>query len=246
MTGLEKIQQLRELIQKQDNSADLNQAAKAMAEIIDADLYLLGKDGGILGGFNKAEGKNKSLQLNPDLQQRMAFIFQPTLNMPLGTNLFKDGKSGNGVVLTIYPLIIGGTRWGNLVLSRGNNKFSDEEIPVIEAATLVADILLSDVGSEKKDMESQMKGNAQVSLDSLSYSELEAIRNVFAELAGDEGFLVASKVADRIGITRSVIVNAMRKLESAGVVESRSLGMKGTYIRVKNPYFLSELANRRR
>jgi len=36
----------------------------------------------------------------------------------------------------------------------------------------------------------------------------------------------------------------MRKLESAGVVESRSLGMKGTYIRVKNPYFLSELASK--
>ncbi len=39
--------------------------------------------------------------------------------------------------------------------------------------------------------------------------------------------IVASKVADRVGITRSVIVNALRKLESAGVIESRSLGMKG-------------------
>jgi len=63
-------------------------------------------------------------------------------------------------------------------------------------------------------------------------------------LGGEEGFLVASKVADRIGITRSVIVNAMRKLESAGVVESRSLGMKGTYMKVKNPYFLDQLAKK--
>ncbi len=37
---------------------------------------------------------------------------------------------------------------------------------------------------------------------------------------GNEGILVASKVADRVGITRSVIVNALRKLESAGVIES--------------------------
>ena len=36
----------------------------------------------------------------------------------------------------------------------------------------------------------------------------------------------------RIGITRSVIVNALRKLESAGIIESRSLGMKGTYLKV--------------
>lgn len=33
--------------------------------------------------------------------------------------------------------------------------------------------------------------------------------------------------ADRIEITRSVIVNALRKLESAGIIESRSLGRKG-------------------
>ncbi len=84
----------------------------------------------------------------------------------------------------------------------------------------------------------------KTALDSLSYSELVAMRNVFQELGGEEGFLVASKVADRIGITRSVIVNAMRKLESAGVVESRSLGMKGTYIKVKNPDFLAELGRK--
>ena len=71
-----------------------------------------------------------------------------------------------------------------------------------------------------------------------------AIKGIFKELGGEEGFLVASKVADRIGITRSVIVNALRKLESAGVLESRSLGMKGTYIKVKNGNFLAELKRR--
>ena len=66
----------------------------------------------------------------------------------------------------------------------------------------------------------------------LSFSELEAIIHIFDELDGDEGILVASKIADRVGITRSVIVNALRKFESAGVIESRSSGMKGTYIKV--------------
>ncbi len=52
---------------------------------------------------------------------------------------------------------------------------------------------------------------------------------------------MASKIADRSGITRSVIVNALRKLESAGVVESRSLGMKGTRIKITNSKFKDEL-----
>ena len=60
-------------------------------------------------------------------------------------------------------------------------------------------------------------------------------------MGGSNGLLVASKIADKVGITRSVIVNALRKLESAGVVEVRSLGMKGTYIRVLNDYLLEEL-----
>jgi len=53
--------------------------------------------------------------------------------------------------------------------------------------------------------------------------------------------VVASRVADRVGVTRSVIVNALRKLESAGIIESRSLGMKGTFIRISSALFLEEL-----
>ena len=75
----------------------------------------------------------------------------------------------------------------------------------------------------------------------LSYSEVEAAINILGELDGDEGLLVASKIADRVGITRSVIVNALRKFESAGVIESKSLGMKGTYIKVLNEYLLEEI-----
>lgn len=81
----------------------------------------------------------------------------------------------------------------------------------------------------------------QSAISTLSFSELEAIIHIFDELGGTEGILVASKVADRVGITRSVIVNALRKFESAGVIESRSSGMKGTYIKVLNDYILKNL-----
>ena len=90
--------------------------------------------------------------------------------------------------------------------------------------------------------EARSKAVVQMAINSLSYSELEAIEHIFEELDGNEGLLVASKIADRVGITRSVIVNALRKLESAGVIESRSLGMKGTYIKVLNDKFLNALA----
>ena len=65
--------------------------------------------------------------------------------------------------------------------------------------------------------------------------------HIFEELNGMEGILVASKIADKVGITRSVIVNALRKFESAGVIESRSSGMKGTYIKVLNDMVFDEV-----
>lgn len=80
------------------------------------------------------------------------------------------------------------------------------------------------------------KAAINMAINSLSYSEKEAIEHIFDELGASEGLLVASKVADRVGITRSVIVNALRKLESAGVIESRSLGMKGTFIKIKRTF----------
>ena len=54
-----------------------------------------------------------------------------------------------------------------------------------------------------------------------------------------KGFLWQARLPT--GCTRSVIVNALRKFESAGVIESRSSGMKGTYIKVLNDVVFDEL-----
>ena len=106
--------------------------------------------------------------------------------------------------------------------------------------TVVGLEMLRSVNEESAE-ETRKEHIVQSAISTLSYSELEAIIHIFDELDGAEGILVASKIADRVGITRSVIVNALRKFESAGVIESRSSGMKGTYIKVINDYVLRNL-----
>ena len=106
--------------------------------------------------------------------------------------------------------------------------------------TVVGLEMLRSVNEESAE-ETRKEHIVQSAISTLSYSELEAIIHIFDELDGAEGILVASKIADRVGITRSVIVNALRKFESAGVIESRSSGMKGTYIKVINDYDLRNL-----
>ena len=49
-----------------------------------------------------------------------------------------------------------------------------------------------------------------MAIGTLSYSEIEAVEQIFSELDGNEGLLVASKIADRSGITRSGLGHARR------------------------------------
>lgn len=94
---------------------------------------------------------------------------------------------------------------------------------------------------QKQEEEAREEGVVKMAISTLSYSEIEAVHKIFEELKEMEGILVASKIADKSRITRSVIVNALRKLESAGVIESKSLGMKGTHIKVMNNKFYEQL-----
>lgn len=78
----------------------------------------------------------------------------------------------------------------------------------------------------------------------LSYSEAIAVKQIFAdynENPWDEKNLIASKIADSKGVTRSVVVNAMKKMQMTGILTTRSCGMKGTVITVMDKGKLSKL-----
>ena len=124
---------------------------------------------------------------------------------------------------------------------RNDRPYDIEEIIVREYGTTVVGLEMMRSVHEENAEENRKVQIVKSAISTLSFSELEAIIHIFDELDGTEGILVASKIADRVGITRSVIVNALRKFESAGVIESRSSGMKGTYIKVLNDVVFQEL-----
>ena len=82
-----------------------------------------------------------------------------------------------------------------------------------------------------------------MALETLSFSEKDALGRIMGQLSESEGLIVTSKVAAQYGLTNSVVVNALRKMESARLIETKSLGMKGTYIKILNPY-LKETADK--
>ncbi|MBE3587003.1 MAG: GTP-sensing pleiotropic transcriptional regulator CodY [Thermoanaerobacteraceae bacterium] len=147
----------------------------------------------------------------------------------------------NNKVTTVVPIVGAGSRLGTLILAKFGENFNDEDLILAEYGATVVGMEILRARAGRMEEEARKRAAVQIALGTLSYSELDAVQHIFEELDGEEGLLVASKIADRVGITRSVIVNALRKFESAGVIESKSLGMKGTYIRVLNDRLLEEL-----
>lgn len=251
---LEKTRRINRLLQRTAGHAvNFEEMTRILSDLIQANVYVVSRRGAILGyslldsfecdvmirevlaenafpsGYNNGLLKIDETYPNISQESRRCVFFHEK-------PCIYENK-----ITTIIPVNGAGDRLGTLVISRFGREFNDEDLVLAEyGATVVAmEILRSK--SEELEMEARKKAAVKVAIDTLSYSELEAVQHIFEELGGEEGLLVASKIADRVGITRSVIVNALRKFESAGVIESRSLGMKGTHIRVLNDRLLGEL-----
>ena len=174
------------------------------------------------------------------LNERLLSVLSTKENVNLSTLGFNPDMVKKFQAL-LAPIEIGGERLGTLFMYKQDDSYEIDDIILCEYGTTVVGLEMMRSVNEENAEEVRKQQIVKSAISTLSASELEAIKHIFEVLDGDEGILVASKIADRVGITRSVIVNALRKFESAGVIESRSSGMKGTYIKVINDVVFDEL-----
>ena len=140
------------------------------------------------------------------------------------------------------PIVVGNTRLGSLTLCRPNNDFNEEEVLCANIALSVCIILLRQKKSEWLANKKRRLDSVRTVINTLSFSELEATTHILKTVEGNEIMLVAGHIAKKLKMASSVITGALRKLEGADLIETRSLGMKGTYIRIKDVLLAEELA----
>lgn len=249
----ERARAVNRLLQHTGGPVQFEEMARVMSEVIAANVFVIGRGGRVLGCAVAdtfacdllPDGVAQTGQVPERFNRAILAITEERANTaaPDGLCLFDADRPCHldGKVTTVVPVVGGGQRLGTLLLSRRGSPFEEEDLVLAEWGATVVGMEILRSKTFEIEAEARQKAAVQVAVGTLSFSELEAVQNIFQELDGTEGLLVASRIADRIGITRSVIVNALRKFESAGVIESRSLGMKGTYIRVLNEYLLPEL-----
>lgn len=54
-----------------------------------------------------------------------------------------------------------------------------------------------------------------------------------------EGIVVVKKISEANSLTPSTFINALRKLQSAGIAQVRSHGPKGTYIKISTQHLIT-------
>ncbi len=226
-----------------------------LTDILESNVLVISRKGKTLGS-SRADGVSVLGEMisdhvgdfiDPLLNERFLAILSTKENVNLETLGF-TGEEIHQYQAIVNPIEIAGERLGTVFMYRTQKPYEIDDIILSEYGTTVVGLEMMRSQSEENEEENRKTQVVKSALNTLSYSELEAIVHIFDELNGNEGVLVASRIADRVGITRSVIVNALRKFESAGVIQSKSSGMKGTYIKVMNDAVytqLDELRNQR-
>ena len=255
---LDKTRKINKLLHNNNShKVVFNDICEVLSNILLSNVLVISRKGKVLGIKNHQDIEVIDELINNEvggyidslLNERLLGVLSTKENVNLETLGFEHTEIDRYQAI-ITPIDIAGERLGTVFMYRKEHHYEIDDIILVEYGTTVVglEMMRSVVGLEM--MRSVHEENAEETrkvsivksaISTLSFSELEAIQHIFDELDGSEGILVASKIADRVGITRSVIVNALRKFESAGVIESRSSGMKGTYIKVLNDVVFDEL-----
>lgn len=246
---LDKTRKIGKLLHNNNSSKVVfNDICEVMREIVSSNVQVISRKGKVLGvaksddvdSINELIDESVGGFIDAMLNERLLGVLSTKENVNLETLGF-ESQDIRKFQAIITPIEIAGERLGTLFIYKCNTQYDIDDIILCEYGTTVVGLEMLRAVNEESAEESRKLAVVKSAISTLSFSEMEAITHIFEELNGMEGILVASKIADRVGITRSVIVNALRKFESAGVIESRSSGMKGTYIKVLNDVVFDEV-----
>ncbi|MEG0012653.1 MAG: GTP-sensing pleiotropic transcriptional regulator CodY [Cellulosilyticaceae bacterium] len=242
---LQKMRKVNRLLQRVGSDRVVfSDICEVISDVIQSNVVVISSKSKVLGINNIFANDliNQEQYVGYSINDQLISMMDVRENISMET-IFADSANSASYIGCIVPIVAGGQRLGTFLTYKEKNQgnYGTEDLILCEyGATIVAVEVLSSLKDETDEEERKIT-IVKSAIGTLSYSELEAIFHIFEKLDGTEGLLIASKIADKVGITRSVIVNALRKFESAGVIESRSLGMKGTYIKVLNDALIIEL-----
>lgn len=247
---LDKTRKINQLLNRQESDkVDFNDFCRVLSQEMKVNVLLISRKGKILGLKEKKEIRVipqlehlvYGSYMDASVQERIMNILSTKENVNLLTlGLAFEGAQDYQTM--IAPVNMAGRRLGTLFVYRQRAGFSIDDIILTEYGTMVIGLAMQRAESEEVTEEQRKEQDVQAAISTLSKLEARAMTCVLDELEEKgEGILVTSRLADKVGITRSVIVNALKKCESAGIIRTKSSGMKGTSIQIINDLFCCDM-----
>ena len=243
---LDKTRKINKLLHNNhSHRVEFNDICEVLSGILESNILVISQKGKILGAASYSGIDKIGELITADtggfvdnmLNERLLGVLSTKENVNLLTLGFSGGSERKFKAL-IAPV---GERLGTLFIYKCVADYDIDDIILCEyGATVVGLEMMSSVNNENAEDERKKK-IVKSAIKTLSASELQAVKAVFAHMDGMDDILVASRIANDTGITRSVIVNALKKFDSAGVISTKSSGMKGTKIKVLNEVVYDEL-----
>lgn len=241
---LDKTRKINRLLNRPEKAVvDFKEFCHILSGTLAANVILISSKGKILGVMEREEipvipslqGAFYGKHIDVKIQNRLLDILSTNEHVSLG---ILGIQASDGYHMMVTPVSMGGERLGSLLVYRMGGEFSLEDVILNEYAATVIGLAMQRAVSEELTEENRKESEVSSAFHTLSKTEKKAIFAVLEEMGEKkEAMLVTSRLSEQAGITRSVLINALKKCAGAGVIETKSAGKKGTYVRIKNELF---------
>ncbi len=174
-------------------------------------------------------GENLLQSISDNSCKRLLSSNDSLYNIDICNYFYEDINIKKG---SIVPLSYKNNKSIAVVYKNENKDFTDEEIAILEMFFITFYLYFNTIIYNKKTFEHNKENIIKKAISNLSYSELEAMHFVFNSFSGSENVIVASKISSIHNISRSVIVSGLKKLAVSNAIITKSMGNKGTYIKI--------------
>ena len=247
---LDKTRKIYRLLNRQESDkVDFNDFCRMLSQEMEVNVLLLSRKGKMLGMrlrkdipvIPQMQDISYGEYLEKDTHERLLNILSTKENVNLLTLGFDFPKVQEYQAM-VAPVNMAGKRLGTLFVYRRSEAFSIDDIILMEYGMTVIGLDMQRADSVVLSEEQHKENDVRAAIRTLSRLEAKAMLYVLDELEESQNnMLITSRLADQVGITRSVIVNGLKKCESAGIIRTRSGGMKGTSIHLLNELFTPEM-----
>ena len=177
--------------------------SRILTEIIDANVYILDRAGMVMSvAYNNAsdsstyENEHGVERVPEQDNEKFLATTETTPNLIgdalipiLGADYAQKEKYH-----TIIPVVCGGERLGMLLLARYVDSFSDEDLALCEYGATVVGLEIRRNQLLEHARERSMRLAVDMAIETLSFSERDALDKILKSLEGDEGLIVIPSV----------------------------------------------------